>query len=83
MQGLSKTPLSPAPNNLYLSQTSSRWKTISSMLGLVIIVFFLVQIAVLAVSGFVDSDFDGKIGPSDPFQVMLGAICSTPFLLIF
>lgn len=83
MQGLAKTPLSPAPNNLYLSQTSSRWKTVSSMLGLVIIVFFLVQIAVLSVSGFVDSNFDGKIGPSDPFQVMLGAICSTPFLLIF
>ena len=83
MQGLAKTPLSPAPNNLYLSQTSSRWKTVTSMLGLVIIVFFLVQIAVISVSGFLDSDFNGKIGPSDPFQVMIGAICSTPFLLLF
>ena len=53
------------------------------MLGLVIIVFFLVQIAVVSVSGFIDSDFDGKIGPSDPVIIMLGAICSTPFLLLF
>lgn len=83
MQGLAKTPLSPAPNNLYLSQTSSRWKTVSSMLGLVIVVFFLVQIAVLSVSGFIDSDFNGTLGPSDPFQVILGAVCSTPFLLLF
>jgi RsiW-degrading membrane proteinase PrsW (M82 family) len=83
MQGMPKAPLSPAPNNLYLSQTSSKWKTVGSMLGLVIIVFFLVQIAVVSVSGFLDSDFDGKIGPSNPIQVMLGAICSTPFLLLF
>jgi RsiW-degrading membrane proteinase PrsW (M82 family) len=83
MQGLAKTPLSPAPKNLYLSQTSSRWKTVSSMLGLVIVVFFLVQIAVVAVSGFLDADFDGKIGPSDPLLIMIGAICSTPFLLLF
>ena len=74
MQGVPQTGLSPAPNNLYLSQTSSKWRTVGSMLGLVIVVFFLVQIAVVSISGFLDSDFDGKIGPSDPIQVMLGAI---------
>ena len=29
------------------------------------------------------ADFDGKIGPSDPLLIMIGAICSTPFLLLF
>ena len=83
MQGLTKTPLSPAPNNLYLSQTPSRWKSIGSMLGQVTLIFFFVNIAVFVVSGFIDSNMNGVLGPSDPLQVMLGTICSTPFLLAF
>jgi RsiW-degrading membrane proteinase PrsW (M82 family) len=78
-----ETPLSPPPGNLYLSQTSSKWKTIRSILGLVIVLFFLVQIAVLCISGFLDSDFDGDLGPSSPIQVIIGTLCSTPFLLLF
>ena len=83
MQGLMKTPLSPAPNNIYLSQKSSRWRTIGSMLGLVTVIFFYVNTALFIVSGFIDSNLNGILGPSDPFQVMIGTLCSTPFLLAF
>ncbi len=83
MQGVPQTGLSPAPNNLYLSQKSSPWKTIISMLTLVIVVFFFVQIAVVAVSGFIDGDMDGDLGPMDPLLVIFGTLCSTPFLLLF
>ena len=83
MQGLMKTPLSPAPNNIYLSQKSSRWRTIGSMLGLVTVIFFYVNTALFIVSGFIDSNLNGILGPSDPLQVMIGTLCSTPFLLAF
>ena len=83
MQGLTKTPLSPAPNNIYLSQTSSRWKSIFSMLGLVTVIFFFVNIALFIVSGFLDSNMNGVLGPSDPLHVIIGTLCSTPFLLAF
>ena len=83
MQGLMKTPLSPAPNNIYLSQKSSRWRTIGSMLGLVAVIFFYVNTALFIVSGFIDSNLNGILGPSDPLQVMIGTLCSTPFLLAF
>ena len=83
MQGVPQTGLSPAPNNLYLSQKSSPWKTIFSMLMLVIVVFFFVQIFVLVISGFLDSDLDGDLGPMDPMMVIFGTLCSTPFLLLF
>ena len=78
-----KTPLSPAPNNIYLSQKSSRWRTIGSMLGLVTVIFFYVNTALFIVSGFIDSNLNGILGPSDPLQVMIGTLCSTPFLLAF
>ena len=58
MQGVPQTGLSPAPNNLYLSQQSSPWKTIFSMLMLVIVVFFFVQLFVLVTYGFLDGDMD-------------------------
>ena len=83
MKGLMKTPLSPAPNNIYLSQKSSRWRTIGSMLGLVAVIFFYVNTALFMVSGFIDSNLNGILGPSDPLQVMIGTLCSTPFLLAF
>ena len=83
MQGLMKTPLSPAPNNIYLSQKSSKWRTIGSMLGLVTVIFFYVNTALFIVSGFIDSNLNGILGPSDPLQVMIGTLCSTPFLLAF
>jgi len=83
MQGVPQTGLSPAPNNLYLSQKSSPWKTIFSMLTSVLILFFFVQIFVLVVFGFVDGDMDGDLGPMDPVLVIFSTLCSTPFLLIF
>ena len=83
MQGVPQTRLSPAPHNLFLSQKSSPWKTIFSMLTSVMILFFFVQIFVVVVFGFVDGDMDGDLGPTDPFLVIFGTLCSTPFLLLF
>ena len=83
MQGVPQTGLSPAPHNLYLSQKSSPWKTIFSMLTSVMILFFFVQIFVVVVFGFVDGDMDGDLGPMDPLLVIFGTICSAPFLLFF
>ena len=83
MLGVPQTGLSPSPPNLYLSQKSSPWKTIFSMLTSVFILFFFVQIFVVVVFGFVDGDMDGDLGPMDPLLVIFGTICSTPFLLFF
>ncbi len=83
MLGVPQTGLSPSPKNLYLSQKSSPWKTIFSMLTSVFILFFFVQIFVAALFGFVDGDMDGDLGPMDPLLVIFGTICSTPFLLFF
>lgn len=83
MLGVPQTGLSPAPNNLYLSQKSSPWKTIFSMLTSVMILFFFVQIFVVVVFGFVDGDMDGDLGPMDPLLVIFGTLCSTPFLVFF
>ena len=83
MLGVPQTGLSPAPKNLYLSQKSSPWKTIFSMLTSVFILFFFVQIFVVVLFGFVDGDMDGDLGPMDPLLVIFGTICSTPFLLFF
>ena len=78
-----KVGLTPAPTNLYLSQKTTTWKTVRSMLFLVIVLFFFVQISVITVSGFLDSDLDGDFGPPDPLMVVAGSLCSTPFLLAF
>ena len=83
MLGVPQTGLSPSPKNLYLSQKSSPWKTVFSMLTSVLILFFFVQIFVAALFGFVDGDMDGDLGPMDPLLVIFGTICSTPFLLFF
>ena len=83
MQGISQTGLSPAPNNLYLSQKSSPWKTIFSMLSSVVILFFFAQIFLTAIFGFFDGDMDGDFGPMEPLLVIFGTLCSTPFLLLF
>ena len=83
MQGVPQTGLSPSPKNLYLSQKSSPWKTVFSMLTSVFILFFFVQIFVVVLFGFVDGDMDGDLGPMDPLLVIFGTVCSTPFLLFF
>jgi len=83
MLGVPQTGLSPSPKNLYLSQKSSPWKTVFSMLTSVFILFFFVQIFVVVLFGFVDGDMDGDLGPMDPLLVIFGTICSTPFLLFF
>ena len=53
------------------------------MLGLVIVCYFISQIAVLIVAGYIDGDMNGTIGPFDPLFTFLGGICVSPFLMLF
>ncbi len=53
------------------------------MLGLVIVCFFISQIAVLIVAGYIDGDMNGTIGPFDPLFICLGGVCLAPFLMLF
>jgi RsiW-degrading membrane proteinase PrsW (M82 family) len=53
------------------------------MLGLVIVCFFISQIAVLIVAGYIDGDMNGTIGPFDPLVSFLGGVCLAPFLMLF
>ena len=45
------------------------------MLGLVIVCFFLAQIAVLIVAGYIDGDMNGTLGPLDPVATFFGGLC--------
>ena len=53
------------------------------MLGLVIVCFFLAQIAVLIVAGYIDGDMNGTLGPLDPVATFFGGLCISPFLMLF
>ena len=48
------------------------------MVGLVIVCFFITQLAVVVVAGFID-DMNGTLGPLDPLLTFLGGI----FLAVF
>ena len=83
MQGLPFTPLSPAPKQLILAHSSSKWKTIRSMLGLVIVIFMIVQITALVFIGIFDADGDGYLGPTDSLLTLVSSICLLPFIILF
>ena len=53
------------------------------MLGLVLVCFFIAQISVLIVAGFIDGDFNGTFGPFEPVLAFLGGICLSPLLMLF
>ncbi|MBT60873.1 MAG: hypothetical protein CMA63_04895 [Euryarchaeota archaeon] len=74
MQGMPFTPLSPAPEQLILAHSSSQWKTIRSMLGLVIVVFMIVQITTLIFYGLYE--LDAAI-------TLVSSLCLLPFVLLF
>jgi len=78
-----QVPLTPVPDRLTVWRASTPWQTVRSMLGLVIVCFFISQIAVLIVAGYIDGDMNGTVGPLDPFFTFLGGICLSPFLLLF
>ena len=82
-QQLQQVPLTPAPDQLTVWKASTPWRTVRSMLGLVIVCYFISQIAVLIVAGYIDGDMNGTIGPFDPLFTFLGGICLSPFLMLF
>ncbi|MGB1484963.1 MAG: PrsW family glutamic-type intramembrane protease [Poseidonia sp.] len=82
-QQLQQVPLTSAPERLTVWKASTPWRTVRSMLGLVIVCYFISQIAVLIVAGYIDGDLNGTIGPFDPLFTFLGGICLSPFLMLF
>ena len=79
MQGLPATPLTPAPPGLVLAHPSSPWKVVRSMLGFVFLVLIIVQVSSVPIfAGILDSDFDGDIGPSNPWLTIFGSACLIP-----
>jgi len=81
MQGTG-IPLSPTPAGFALWHPSSPWKTVRSMLGLVLLLSFITQFTALLFSSILDSNSNGIIGPSDPEMALGSSICLTPFLLL-
>lgn len=82
-QPLLHVPLTPVPERLTVWRASTPWQTVRSMLGLVIVCFFIAQIAVLIVAGYIDGDMNGSIGPFDPMITFAGGFCLSPFLMLF
>ena len=80
---LQQVPLTPVPDRLTVWRASTPWQTVRSMVGLVIVCFFITQFAVIVVAGFIDGDMNGTLGPLDPLLTFLGGICLSPFLLLF
>ena len=81
MQGTG-IPLSPTPAGFALWHPSSPWKTVRSMLGLVLLLSFITQFTALLFSSILDSNSNGIIGPSDPEMAFGSSICLTPFLIL-
>ena len=89
MQGMlqplqpTQIPLTPVPEQLTVWRASTPWQTVRSMLGLVIVCYFISQITVMIAAGFIDGDFDGTPGPLDPMLTFVSGLCLSPFLLLF
>ncbi|MDG1547100.1 MAG: PrsW family intramembrane metalloprotease, partial [Candidatus Poseidoniaceae archaeon] len=81
MQGTG-IPLSPTPAGFALWHPSSPWKTVRSMLGLVLLLSFITQFTALLFSSILDSNSNGIIGPSDPGMALGSSICLTPLLIL-
>ena len=81
MQGAG-IPLSPTPAGFALWHPSSPWKTVRSMLGLVLLLSLITQFTALLFSSIFDSNSNGIIGPTDSELTLGSAICLTPLLMI-
>ena len=76
-------PLSPVPDNLTVWRASTPWQTVRSMLGLVLVCFFIAQIGVFIAAGFIDGDLNGTWGPMEPAYTFMGGLCLSPLLALF
>ncbi|NCG42779.1 MAG: PrsW family intramembrane metalloprotease [Euryarchaeota archaeon] len=81
MQGAG-IPLSPTPASFALWHPSSPWKTVRSMLGLVLLLWLITEFTATLFISILDSNFNGIIGPTDSLMALGSAICLTPLLLI-
>ncbi|MDC0341354.1 PrsW family intramembrane metalloprotease [Candidatus Poseidoniaceae archaeon] len=81
MQGAG-IPLSPTPAGFALWHPSSPWKTVRSMLWLVLLLSLITQLIAVLFASIFDSNFNGIIGPTDSLKALGSAICLTPLLLI-
>lgn len=64
-------------------RASTPWQTVRSMLALVMVCFFISQMAVFIFGGLVDGDFNGSLGPIEPVYTLVGSVCVSPFLMMF
>ena len=81
MQGAG-IPLSPTPAGFALWHPSSPWKTVRSMLGLVLLLALITQFIALLFASIFDSNLNGIFGPTDSLLTLGSAICLTPLLMI-
>ncbi|MEJ6530018.1 MAG: PrsW family intramembrane metalloprotease [Candidatus Poseidoniaceae archaeon] len=81
MQGAG-IPLSPTPAGFALWHPSSPWKTVRSMLWLVLLLSLITQFTALLFASIFDSNFNGIFGPTDSLLTLVSAICLTPLLII-
>ena len=82
MQGIPVIPLSPAPSDLVLAHTSRPWSTVRAMLGLVGLLFLITNMAPLYLAGLLDADFNGTLGPTNPWMIIGSSLCSVPVLAL-
>ena len=81
MQGAG-IPLSPTPAGFALWHPSSPWKTVRSMLGLVLLLWLIAEFTAQLFISIFDSDYNGIIGPTDSMLTLVSSICLTPLLMI-
>ena len=72
MQGAG-IPLSPTPAGFALWHPSSPWKTVRSMLLLVLLLWLITQFTATLFSSVFDSNFNGIFGPTDS-ELTVGSI---------
>ena len=67
-------PLTPPPANLAMASASTPWSVIWRMLGVVILLFFIANVAFLIIYGMF---------LNDPMLTLFSTICMAPLLIIF
>jgi len=67
-------PLTPPPHGLALASKSSPWSVIWRMLGIVLLLYVIVQTMILSLFGIIEED--GSL-------TVVSMICSIPLLLVF
>ena len=52
------------------------------MLGLVGLLFLITNMAPLYLAGLLDADFNGTLGPTNPWMMVVTSLCSIPVLAL-